>query len=102
VPELPVLLAKGQAREYKFNKAVEEAEAEPFIVLHTSGSTGLPKPIVLPHGYYFGIDRQQQLPNINGHPPTLSAFRGHRTLLSMPPFHVSTLYVPARVFQTPT
>lgn len=30
-----------------FNRTFEQAEWEPLCVLHTSGSTGLPKPILL-------------------------------------------------------
>jgi hypothetical protein len=63
-------------------------------VLHTSGSTGLPKPIELAHGYYLGFDKQQLLPELNGFPHIFTALSGNRTLLSMPPFHVSTLYEP--------
>lgn len=68
VLELEGLLAIGEVREYKFTRTAEQAGAEPFLVLHTSGSTGLPKPIVIPHSYYFSFDNQKALPQFNGFP----------------------------------
>jgi len=35
---------------YPYTKTFSEASTEPFVVLHTSGSTGLPKPIIQTHG----------------------------------------------------
>jgi acyl-CoA synthetase (AMP-forming)/AMP-acid ligase II len=35
---------------YPYNKTFEQAEWDPWVVLHTSGSTGLPKPIVVRQG----------------------------------------------------
>ncbi|TRX88461.1 hypothetical protein FHL15_010651 [Xylaria flabelliformis] len=37
-------------KPYPYTKTFPEAKSEPFVVLHTSGSTGLPKPIVQTHG----------------------------------------------------
>lgn len=41
---------------YPFDKTFEEAEWEPLCVLHTSGSTGLPKPVLIRHGMLAIID----------------------------------------------
>ena len=35
---------------YDYNNTFEEAAQDPFIVIHISGSTGLPKPIILYYG----------------------------------------------------
>ncbi|TLD19227.1 hypothetical protein PspLS_09919 [Pyricularia sp. CBS 133598] len=71
----------------------EEAEWEPFVVLHTSGSTGLPKPIVVRNGLIMLNDKLHHLPIWNG---TESAIRGlarsNRNLTPMPFFHASGLY----------
>jgi acyl-coenzyme A synthetase/AMP-(fatty) acid ligase len=36
-----------QVPHFPYEKTFEEAEWEPFCVLHTSGSTGLPKPVIV-------------------------------------------------------
>ncbi|KAK5015039.1 hypothetical protein LTR39_002826, partial [Cryomyces antarcticus] len=41
-----VEMTKEEVELYPYTKSFDEAENDPVIVLHTSGSTGLPKPIV--------------------------------------------------------
>jgi acyl-coenzyme A synthetase/AMP-(fatty) acid ligase len=40
-------------KPYPYTKTFSEAKDEPFLVLHTSGSTGLPKPIMQPRSPHF-------------------------------------------------
>lgn len=47
---------------FPYNKTFTEAEWEPLVVLHTSGSTGLPKPIVVKQGLLAVSDGYQSLP----------------------------------------
>jgi hypothetical protein len=81
VPELDYMLAPGKVREYKFTKT------DPFFILHTSGSTGLPKPIVLTHGWVTCLDAQNNLPKIDNRPGTFTMLKGKRIFCSLPPFH---------------
>ncbi|EFQ36630.1 male sterility protein [Colletotrichum graminicola M1.001] len=78
---------------FPYVKSPEEAEWEPFVVLHTSGSTGLPKPIVVPNGLMMLNDKLHLLPTWKG---TESAVRGlartRRNLTPMPFSHASGLY----------
>ena len=48
------LLRTEPVPEYAYNRTFEKAFDEPFCVLHTSGSTGHPKPIVTFHACYIG------------------------------------------------
>lgn len=45
IPELDSLLQPDQIRAYLYQKSFEDAKHDPFVILHTSGSTGMPKPI---------------------------------------------------------
>ncbi len=59
LPEEPV-------EPFPYNKTFEEAEWEPLLLLHTSGSTGLPKPIVCRHGMLAVGDKIHHLPEFKG------------------------------------
>ncbi|KAI1123749.1 hypothetical protein F5Y10DRAFT_45890 [Nemania abortiva] len=39
----------AETKPYPYAKTFAEAKGEPFVVLHTSGSTGLPKPVIQTH-----------------------------------------------------
>ena len=89
IPELAKLLEPGEVPRYKFPKKFEEAKGDPFLVLHTSGSTSLPKPVFIPHSWVCGVDMMQELEPHDGHNATFKSFSGKRTFCSLPPFHVS-------------
>lgn len=42
IPELEVLLESGSVPHYPYEKTFEEAEHDPYLILHTSGTTGHP------------------------------------------------------------
>lgn len=42
IPELEVLLESGPVPHYPYEKTFEEAEHDPYLILHTSGTTGDP------------------------------------------------------------
>jgi acyl-coenzyme A synthetase/AMP-(fatty) acid ligase len=90
VQEALELLADGEIREYKFNKSFEAAKDDPLVVLHTSGSTGLPKPIVLTHAWMASFDKQKSLEPWNGLAPLYTAFETKTIFCSVPPFHVGS------------
>jgi hypothetical protein len=91
-PDLDKLLADDEVRKYKFEKPVAKAEREPFIVLHTSGSTGLPKPIEIVNGFMHIYDEKHLLPSLGGFQCIYYLLENCKLLLSMPPFHVSISY----------
>jgi acyl-coenzyme A synthetase/AMP-(fatty) acid ligase len=88
VPELEKLLEQGEVPRYPFTKTFEEAKDNPLMVLHTSGSTGFPKPVSLPHSWVCGPDIQQTLEPYDGYELTYQNFKGARTFSCLPPFHV--------------
>ncbi|KAI1134702.1 acetyl-CoA synthetase-like protein [Hypoxylon sp. FL0543] len=84
-----------EVEHFPYEKTFEEAEWEPMIVLHTSGSTGLPKPIPLTHGLMAINDAVHDQPNFRGYVPWLRglAESAKRHLLPMPLFHAAGVYV---------
>lgn len=50
VPELHDLLdMKEPARHYPYQKTFDQAKYDPYLILHTSGTTGTPKPVIINH-----------------------------------------------------
>ncbi|CAI7665550.1 unnamed protein product [Penicillium pancosmium] len=45
VPDLSVFLNEDTAPKYTYSKSWEEAKDDPWVVFHTSGTTGYPKPL---------------------------------------------------------
>ncbi|KAI1310328.1 hypothetical protein F5Y03DRAFT_345813 [Xylaria venustula] len=74
---------------FPFHKTFEQAEWEPFCVLHTSGSTGLPKPLVIRQGVPAIADKWHQMPSWEGSEYWHSEWckRVNRYFTPMPLFH---------------
>ncbi|KAL3459645.1 putative NRPS-like enzyme [Aspergillus heterothallicus] len=51
IPALEELLDGEAVPPYPYDKQFDEAKDEPLFVLHTSGSTGIPKPLVYSHEF---------------------------------------------------
>jgi len=60
---------------------------KPFITLHTSGSTGLPKSVDVSHGLIATIDAQQILPEVNGRSVSAVEWADQFVYTALPPFH---------------
>jgi acyl-CoA synthetase (AMP-forming)/AMP-acid ligase II len=93
-PELLDLLHEELVPEYPYTKTFTEARQEPFVVLHTSGSTGLPKPIVVPNGSLATPDAHHLLPTIEGRSTFTQFFETpYRVYSTFPNFHVSNMFL---------
>ncbi|KAH6873804.1 hypothetical protein B0T10DRAFT_234380 [Thelonectria olida] len=66
IPETGELLDAEKTEPYPYNKTFDEAIQDPFCLLHTSGSTGLPKPIAWSHGLIGTMDAVRLLPPTEG------------------------------------
>lgn len=79
---------------YPYNKTFEEAEWDPLLLLHTSGSTGLPKPVVCRHGMLAIGDKIHNLPHWKGRRIWIEelARTAKRILHPMPLYHAAAMY----------
>ena len=87
-PKLKELLQHTHP-EYPFNKNFQDAQNEPLVVLHTSGTTGLPKPIIWTHAWAASFGEQRQLTPPPGFELSDAMLLRTRILSLMPPFHVN-------------
>ncbi|KAH8886201.1 acetyl-CoA synthetase-like protein [Thozetella sp. PMI_491] len=92
IPDLDDLLTGSEdVQPYPFRKKFEEAQFDPYLILHTSGTTGTPKPVVRNHGMDAALDAHSLLPDVEGRPHALDWVDGRigqRVLVPSPPYHV--------------
>jgi acyl-CoA synthetase (AMP-forming)/AMP-acid ligase II len=100
IPALQHWLNDGPEELYPFPKTFEEARLEPFVVLQTSGSTGMPKPITLTHGTLAAVDSCTQLPLLGYKDTYPSMCAGSRVYLAFPVNHSAglTMLLPGCIF----
>ncbi|RYP05428.1 hypothetical protein DL765_009844 [Monosporascus sp. GIB2] len=94
VPDLDELLdSKDQAPPFPYTKTYEEAVQDPYLILHSSGTTGDPKPIVITHAVAAALDAHQLLPDVDGYTRFLETSApgdGVRFLMVTLPYHASS------------
>lgn len=92
VPELAELLDETSVPVYPYTKSFQEAHMDPCLVLHTTGSTGLPKPITWKLGILSTYEAWRTIPTVNGYVPTTEVYQqARRAFSTMPLFHTSGL-----------
>lgn len=66
--EIPSMedMTQTQTRHYPYTKTWEEAKNDVVIIIHTSGSTGNPKPIFLNNLYLRRVDKEADMPPVEG------------------------------------
>ncbi|KZF22836.1 NRPS-like enzyme [Xylona heveae TC161] len=87
VPELEEWLDGEDVPTYPYNKTYEEARYEPFIALHTSGSTGFPKTVVMTNGTIAVIDAYQKISSLGAPPTIFDQLKNTKIFVPFPPFH---------------
>lgn len=89
-PNLQDLLGNEDVPYFPYDKQFEEVKDDPCIVLHTSGTTSLPKPITLSHGQLAVFDAQWKIPPLKGREVFLQAIASCQTfLVALPFFHMA-------------
>ena len=90
-PDLAFFLEPCQVHHYEYSKTYEQARLEPLVALHTSGSTGLPKPVVMNHGTLSPIDTFWMIPSLGGREVVGPSLSGTRLFLAFPLFHAASM-----------
>ncbi|KAF3064982.1 L-aminoadipate-semialdehyde dehydrogenase [Daldinia childiae] len=86
IPSLPELLEKPYPHFF-YDKTLEQVRWDPVVAIHSSGSTGLPKPLI------WSYDTLARECNSNGFEPPEgttsidSICHGKRVITTLPPFH---------------
>ena len=80
-----------QVEHVPFRRTWEEAKNSPFCVLHTSGSTGIPKPVFVTYGTFACNDAHQLIPKLGGKPTLVNFLKGKRYFVALPLFHAASL-----------
>ncbi|KAF9890734.1 hypothetical protein FE257_005600 [Aspergillus nanangensis] len=91
LPDLPSLL-DTQHPPFPYSKSYEQAKHDPLVVVHTSGTSGLPKPIVWTHEWAVAFVHQRHLPPPAGFESLDATLCNTRILSLMPPFHAGHLF----------
>ena len=90
IPELDHFLDRDPVTQYPFNKTFEEVRNDLVAVLHSSGSTGVPKPIFFTHSSVCTLDNHNLYRSSAGEKTILASLGGNRMFSLLPFFHVST------------
>jgi acyl-CoA synthetase (AMP-forming)/AMP-acid ligase II len=65
VPSL-VQMATSKTKHYPYTKTWEEAKKDVVLIVHTSGSTGAPKPIYINQSALRRLDMERMIPEVEG------------------------------------
>ncbi|KAM0145363.1 hypothetical protein ACHAP3_000490 [Botrytis cinerea] len=78
---------------FKFEKSFQEVKTEPLVILHTSGTTDFPKPIIWTHEYVASYVKERRLDPPKGFESTDRLKLGGKLICSFPPAHASLTWV---------
>ncbi|KAH8797271.1 hypothetical protein F5884DRAFT_687960 [Xylogone sp. PMI_703] len=88
VPDLTEWLFLQSPSPYPYDKTFEMAENDCFMIVHTSGTTGSPKPLFYTNGAMACFDAQRYMPEQDG-PMWWHLITGKRFFSPMPTLHVA-------------
>ena len=88
LPDLDFFLDDDKSVEpYPYAKSWEEARKDPYVVMHSSGTTGTPKVLILKQGTVAAHDAFQSFPELGEEPWYGHYWKGKRVLTSFPWVH---------------
>ncbi|PQE04333.1 NRPS-like enzyme protein [Rutstroemia sp. NJR-2017a BBW] len=88
IPTIEKLLTKP-SKHYPYEKTFDEVCDEPLVVMHTSGSTGFPKPINWTHGFCAAFATSLSLDPPPGFKSIDKMYEGNRIFVMFPAFHAA-------------
>ncbi|GAM37529.1 hypothetical protein TCE0_024f07522 [Talaromyces pinophilus] len=89
IPTLEELLQEEDVPPYPYEKSYEEAKNDPIFVLHTSGSTGIPKPMTYTHKFASTAVAANTLPVPDGLRSVDDYFWRGEFFSFLPAFHIA-------------
>ncbi|KAL8721901.1 MAG: hypothetical protein Q9225_001497 [Loekoesia sp. 1 TL-2023] len=91
-PSLDDLLVARCYTHYPYPKTFAKAKDEPLFVVHTSGTTTVPKPIIYTHDFVASYVQYSQLAPPLEFESQVSLCQANRFLVTLPFFHVGNLF----------
>ncbi|KAK7997482.1 trna 2 -phosphotransferase 1 protein [Apiospora arundinis] len=92
IPDLGTFLDGSAVEPYPYTKTFEQARNDPCVVLHTTGSTGLPKPVVWKNAMLSTYEAWRTIPAVDGYVTPPEVYQtARRVYTSLPMFHTSGL-----------
>ncbi|KAF2734533.1 AMP-binding enzyme [Polyplosphaeria fusca] len=96
VPEVEWFLREERAAEYSWKRSWEEARHMPWLVLHTGGTTGMPKPIIYTHQMMVSFDATELMADAKTD-SFIQHVSGIRWYSPFPVLHVLGMYMTLQV-----
>lgn len=93
LPELNFFLANELVPEYPYSKTWEQARNDPYLVMHSSGTTGTPKVLIIKQGTVAAHDAFQRFREYGEEPWYGDYWTGKRVLTSFPWVHGGGVFV---------
>lgn len=84
---LPLVDKDADNLHYIYEKTFSEAQYDPIVVLQTSGTTGIPKAVVMKHGTFACMDSYQLIPSLGGKRTSGDFWKGSTYFNAFPLFH---------------